>query len=64
MKRLAKFLIILIIFLLLYFVLFKVVELDKIIMKKIYPLKYSEYVEKYSKEYDIDPYMVYAIMAK
>lgn len=62
MKRLAKFLIILIIFLLLYFVLFKVVELDKIIMKKIYPLKYSEYVEKYSKEYDIDPYMVYAII--
>ena len=62
MKKLAKFLIILIIFLLLYFVLFKVVELDKIIMKKIYPLKYSEYVEKYSKEYDIDPYMVYAII--
>ena len=62
MKRLAKILIILIIFLLLYFVLFKVVELDKIIMKKIYPLKYSEYVEKYSKEYDIDPYMVYAII--
>lgn len=62
MKRLAKFLIILIIFLLLYFVLFKVVELDKIIMKKIYPLKYSEYVEKYAKEYDIDPYMVYSII--
>lgn len=32
------------------------------IMKKIYPLKYSEFVEKYSKEYDIDTYMVYAII--
>ena len=62
MKRLAKFLIILSIFLLIYFILFRVVELDRIIMKKIYPLKYSEYVEKYSKEYDIDPYMVYAII--
>ena len=31
-------------------------------MKKIYPLKYSEYVEKYSEEYNVDPYMVYAII--
>ena len=62
MKRLIKFLIILILFLLVYFILFKVIELDKIIMKKIYPLKYSEYVEKYSKEYNIDTYMTYAII--
>ena len=62
MKKLAKFLIILIIFLLTYFTLFKILEVDKIIMKKIYPLKYSEYVEKYSKEYNIDPYMTYAII--
>ena len=31
-------------------------------MKKIYPLKYSEYVEKYAEEYDIDKYLVYAII--
>lgn len=62
MKRLVKFLIILIIFLLLYFVLFKILEVDKMVMEKIYPLKYSEYVEKYAEEYDIDPYMVYAII--
>ena len=62
MKRLIKILIILIIILLLYFVLFKVVEIDKIIMKKIYPLKYSEYVEKYANEYNIDKYLVYAII--
>ena len=62
MKKLIKFLIILIIFLLLYFILFKVVEIDKIIMRKIYPLKYSEYVEKYAKEYNIDKYLVYAII--
>ena len=62
MKKLIKFLIILIIILLLYFVLFKVVEVDKIVMKKIYPLKYSEYIEKYSEEYNIDKYLVYAII--
>jgi len=62
LKRLIKFLIILIIFLLTYFILFKVVEVDKVIMKKIYPLKYSEYVEKYAKEYDVDKYLVYAII--
>ena len=62
MKRLIKFLIILIIILLLYFVLFKVVEIDKIIMKRIYPLKYSEHVEKYAEEYSIDKYLVYAII--
>ena len=62
MKRLIKILIILIIFLLLYFILFKVLEIDKIIMKKIYPIKYSEYVEKYSEEYNIDKYLVYAII--
>lgn len=62
MKRLIKFLIILITILLLYFVLFKVLEIDKIVMKKIYPLKYSEYVEKYAEEYNIDKYLVYAII--
>ncbi len=51
-----------IILLAIYFVLFKILEVDKSVMKKIYPLKYSEYVEKYAKEYDIDPYMVYAII--
>ncbi len=62
MKRLAKILIILIIILLIYFVLFKIIKIDDIVMKKMYPLKYSEYVEKYSKEYKIDSYMVYAII--
>ena len=62
MKKLIKCLIMLIIFLLTYFILFQVVEVDKMIMKKIYPLKYSEYVEKYADEYKIDKYMVYALI--
>ena len=44
-----------------YFVFFKV-RIDKVILRKIYPLKYTEYVEKYSREYNIDKYLVYAII--
>ena len=50
MKRLLKFLITLLILASIIFILFKVVKIDDIIMKKLYPLKYSEYVEKYAKE--------------
>ncbi len=34
------------------------------ILKKnvIFPLKYMNYVEKYSKEYNLDPYFVMAVM--
>lgn len=62
MKRLLKILITLLILASIIFILFKVIKIDDIIMKKIYPLKYSEYVEKYAEEYNIDKYMVYAII--
>ena len=62
MKRLLKFLITLLILASIIFILFKVVKIDDIIMKKLYPLKYSEYVEKYAEEYNMDKYMVYAII--
>ena len=61
MKKLIKTLIVLIILLSIYFVFFKV-RIDKVILRKIYPLKYTEYVEKYSREYNIDKYLVYAII--
>ena len=62
MKKTIKILIICIILLSIFFLLFKVIDIDKIVMKKVYPLKYTEYVEKYSKEYNIDSYMIYAII--
>lgn len=62
MKRLLKILITLLILVSIIFILFKVIKIDDIIMKKIYPLKYSEYVEKYAEEYNMDKYMVYAII--
>lgn len=62
MKRLLKFIITLLILASIIFILFKVIKIDDIIMKKLYPLKYSEYVEKYAEEYNMDKYMVYAII--
>ena len=44
------------------FVLWEVIKIDEIIMKKIYPLKYNEYIEKYAKENDIEKELVYAII--
>lgn len=31
-------------------------------MEKAYPMNYSEYVEKYSKQYGVDRYLVYAVI--
>lgn len=30
--------------------------------KNVYPIKYSEYVEKYSQQYNVDPYLIYAVI--
>ncbi|MDO5555737.1 MAG: lytic transglycosylase domain-containing protein [Clostridia bacterium] len=62
MKKLAKFLTIVLILSSIFFILLKIIKIDDIIMKKMYPLKYTEYIERYAEEYDIDPYMVYAII--
>ncbi len=32
------------------------------ILKQLYPKDYSEYVEKYAKEYNVDPKLIYAII--
>lgn len=34
----------------------------KVIAKRVYPLDYKIYVEKYSKAYNLDKYMVYSII--
>ncbi|MBE6788130.1 MAG: lytic transglycosylase domain-containing protein [Ruminococcaceae bacterium] len=35
---------------------------QRLYLKKAYPIKYTEIVEKYSEEYELDPHFVYAIM--
>lgn len=34
----------------------------RVILTKIYPIKYQEYVEKYAGEYNLDIYLVYSII--
>lgn len=44
------------------FIILVMIFAYKVIIKKIYPLKYNQYVEKYSEEFEVDKYLVYAII--
>lgn len=57
-----KRMIIIIFLLVIIFVLFKVIKIQDIILKRIYPVAYSEYVIKYSGENNLDKYMIYSII--
>ena len=48
-----------ILILLIFIILFLKKE---VILKKIYPIKYNEYIEKYAKEYEVDEMLIYAII--
>lgn len=61
-KKLIRISVILIIITSLLVVLFGIFKVHKIILKKVYPIEYSEYVYKYSKEYNVDPILVFAII--
>ena len=61
-KNLIRILVILIIITSLLVALFGIFKVHKIILKKVYPIEYSEYVYKYSKEYNVDPILVFAII--
>lgn len=61
-KKLIKQMIILIILLAVTLGLFKIVRVQDIVLRKIYPITYHEYVEKYSAQNDVDKYMIYAII--
>jgi len=57
LKKIWKVLVVLIVIITILFTIFKN---KNTIMKSIYITKYSEYVEKYSKEYNVDKYLIYA----
>ena len=61
-KKLIICLVAITIIFVLLFVFFKIIRIQDKILKNIYPIKYSEYVEKYSKDENIDKYMIYAII--
>ena len=59
MKKFVKILVILLIVALVGFFLYK---LRLPILERMYPLSYYNYVQKYSNEYDVDKYLVLAII--
>lgn len=61
-KKIIKRMIILIFLLIAIFILIRVVRIQDIILKKVYPIQYSEYVEQYSTQNQLDKYMIYAII--
>lgn len=60
--KLKKRLIILFIMLCIFIILFGVLKVQNIILKKVYKQEYSEYVYKYSNENNIDPLLTFAII--
>lgn len=61
-KRMIKMAVIVTIILLMLFLLFGVFKVQNIVLKQIYPIKYSEYVYLYAKEYEVDPLLIFAII--
>lgn len=61
-KKLKKILLILGIIICIFIVLFRIIKVQNYFLKKIYKKEYSDYVYKYSKQYDIDPYLIFSII--
>ena len=62
LRKIRKILIILLIFLIILLIFYKLFNVKEIIYKKLFPLGYSEYVYKYSDEFDIDPLLIFAFI--
>lgn len=62
MKKLYKVIIVIIIAILLILAIAKIFNIKQVILKKIYPKTYSEYVEKYAKEFNVDPLLIFSII--
>ena len=59
MKKIVK----LIVFVLIICIIFAIIYVIRDpIMRKIYKIEYEEYVDKYSEEYDVDKYLIFAII--
>lgn len=62
MKLLNKVIAIIIILAIILFAFAKIFNVKEKILKNIYPKKYEEYVEKYSKEYNVDSLLIFSII--
>ncbi len=62
MKKTHRTILMIVIILIVLLFIFKLFNIQNIILKIIYPIKYSEYVDKYSYENNIDRLLIYAII--
>lgn len=62
MKKTYKVIIGIIIAIILTIVLAKIFNIKQVVLHNIYPKKYSEYVEKYAKEFDVDSLLIFSII--
>ena len=62
MKKIIRTTILLILIIFILMVLFKILNIEKRVLKILYPIKYEEYVYKYSKELSIDPFLTFSII--
>lgn len=62
MNNKKKAVIVIIAIAVIFFVLFKVVKVQDIVLSVLYPKKYDKEVSKYAKEYDVDENLIYAII--
>lgn len=61
-KNLCKKLIIVLLLFIIIVVILKECNIYNYVLKQFYPTKYSEYVEQYSKEYNVDYLLIYSII--
>lgn len=62
LKTIKKSIVSVFIIIIILVLLFSIIRIQNIIIKEIYPKKYSEYVEKYALEYGVDSMLIYAII--
>lgn len=62
MKTIYKIIAIIAILVVIIFIIAKIFNIEQIILKNIYPKKYESYVEKYAKENNIDPLLIFSII--
>lgn len=62
MNKKIKTLFIVILILIVVVIILKAINIENIIMKKIYIKQYETYVCKFSEEYEVDPLLIFAII--
>ena len=62
LKKIINTILIILIIVFLFFTIYKVLNVEEKILMYLYPIKYEEYVYRYSEELNIDPMLTFAII--